>query len=450
MATLLAREDLGFYCPPPCWPGPPGPTGPWSRPTGTGPTGWLGQDGDTGPTGPTGPTGSTGLTGLVGPLAAPGSQGARGVTGPTGSTGFQGPQGISGSGFTGRTGCTGPTGSTGLRGPQGIAGSGFTGPTGCTGPSGTDAVGGLGPLGFTGIIVPGSQGYSGPSGITGLTGPTGWQGLTGWTGPQGKTGPTGDTGFTGPPGRTGYTGPPGPTGSAGGGTDFNATTTSLWFVVPTTSGIASSFSAIGAPTTSGSYTLATGITSTNGGTIVTWTVPSTLFGTGRHIYSIVNNAVSTTTEWLATGLTGNGKIWALPGAFNTPALGAPSAYNGPGCAMSISYELTLRVPAQITGVSAQTVGMALWFMRGPWDGGNSLVGGVPSLTSNANYIGSTYASFHYDTPTTRVPNTQYITLNSTRYFNMTPWDCVFVTVFTASNLINITLVDGSFSIFRVS
>jgi hypothetical protein len=53
----------------------------------------------------------------------------------------------------------------------------------------------------------GSQGPTGPQGITGQTGPTGPQGITGQTGLQGIIGPTGSQGPTGSPGPVGPTGP---------------------------------------------------------------------------------------------------------------------------------------------------------------------------------------------------------------------------------------------------
>ena len=63
-------------------------------------TGLVGPTGPQGPTGATGPQGPTGLTGATGP---------QGPTGLTGATGPQGPTGL-----TGATGPAGPTGATGL------------------------------------------------------------------------------------------------------------------------------------------------------------------------------------------------------------------------------------------------------------------------------------------------------------------------------------------------
>lgn len=68
------------------------------------------------------------------------------------------------------------------------------------------------------IITVGTQGPSGPRGLTGDTGPQGVQGETGATGPQGPvgvTGPQGATGLTGATGATGTTGPQGNPGANG-------------------------------------------------------------------------------------------------------------------------------------------------------------------------------------------------------------------------------------------
>ena len=115
-----------------------------------------------------------------------------------GATGATGEQGATGSGATGATGigASGATGATGATGPAGATGSGSTGATGDQGivaqssaPADTNIL-------WLDTSLPGIQGL-GATGATGATGLAGVNGSTGATGPTGATGATGITGATG-------------------------------------------------------------------------------------------------------------------------------------------------------------------------------------------------------------------------------------------------------------
>jgi collagen type VII alpha len=242
-----------------------GPTGPTGVTGATGPTGPTGVTGDTGPTGPTGVTGATGPTGVTG---ATGPTGVTGATGPTGSTGPSGP--IEGVEFAFSTTTTNADPGAGVFRANHATFASITALYvdnaqigGASVTAWLDALDDLGettgrciltiqkasdPLVWatfrvTGSVVDstgyrtitvtpianvgwvftdadifafaytviGSNGPTGPTGVTGATGPTGVTGATGPTGVTGATGPTGVTGATGPTGVTGATGPTGST-----------------------------------------------------------------------------------------------------------------------------------------------------------------------------------------------------------------------------------------------
>ena len=78
-------------------------------------------------------------------------------------------------------------------------------------------------LGFSSVMMGGSQGPKGDKGDTGAIGATGATGAEGAAGPSGLTGTTGATGSTGPAGPTGASGATGPIGLQGPKGDVGAT-----------------------------------------------------------------------------------------------------------------------------------------------------------------------------------------------------------------------------------
>jgi hypothetical protein len=145
------------------------------------------------------------VVGQRGATGTPGTPGARGATGATGATGARG--------LTGLTGATGAAGSTGAAGAAGAAG---------------------------------------PAGETGATGAIGEQGPAGPTGPEGPQGPQGEPGDQGPQG------PAGADGTNGTGPAYLAVGTATVYLASDTHDLAT----LTLPT--GTYTLASTVTVTNG------------------------------------------------------------------------------------------------------------------------------------------------------------------------------------------
>jgi hypothetical protein len=150
------------------------------------------------------------------------------------------PEGFRLVSVVGQRGATGTPGTPGARGATGATGArGLTGLTGAAGATGS-----------TGAA--GAAGATGPAGETGATGATGEQGPTGPTGPEGPQGPQGEPGDQGPQG------PAGADGTNGTGPAYLDVGTATVYLASDTHDLAT----LTLPT--GTYALATTVTTANG------------------------------------------------------------------------------------------------------------------------------------------------------------------------------------------